>query len=150
MIYTSHLIYTVFFLLIFFNYQTVFSQGIAQTIIAKPSTKSYAIYNKVVVENGILEDGKYTYDFKEKKVLVEIKDGYYYEYHSEKEYIKAKIDWLTEYKYKLTIVDLEKRGVPLKIGSKLTSRIVKVQGNEYFYSCILNNKTRIGSFKKVK
>ncbi|WP_157663331.1 hypothetical protein [Polaribacter sp. SA4-12] len=118
-------------------------------MIDKPSSKSHSMFNKVIVERGILNDGKYTYEFKGKKVLVEIKDGYYYEYHPEKEYIKAKIDWLTEYRYKLTIVDLQKRGVPLKIGSKLTSIIVKIEGDEYFYTSILNKKTGKGSFKKV-
>ena len=142
---TSHLIYIITFILISFNSQITFSQN----IIDKPTSRSFSMFNKVVVENGILEDGKYTYDFKEKKVSVEIKDGYYYEYHPDKEYIKAKIDWLSEYQYKLTIVDLQKKGVPLKIGSKLTSKIVKIEGNEYFYTSILNKKTGKGSFKKV-
>jgi hypothetical protein len=142
---TSHLTYIISFILISLSSQITFSQN----IIDKPSSRSFSMFNKVVVENGILEDGKYTYDFKEKKVSVEIKDGYYYEYHPDKEYIKAKIDWLSEYQYKLTIVDLQKKGVPLKIGSKLTSKIVKIEGNEYFYTSILNKKMGKGSFKKM-
>ena len=143
--YAARKIYLVSFILVSFYTQITFSQN----TIERPSSKSYSIFNRVIVESGILEDGKYTYEFKEKKVLVEIKDGYYYEYHPEKEYIKAKIDWLSAYKYQLTIVDLQKRGVPLKIGSKLTSRIVKIEGNEYFYTFILNKKTGKGSFKKI-
>jgi len=142
---TSRLIYIISIILVSFNSQITFSQD----TIEKPSSRSFSMFNKVVVENGILEDGKYTYNFNEKKVLVEIKEGYYYEYHADKEYIKAKIDWLSEYQYKLTIVDLQKKGVPLKIGSKLTSKIVKIEGGEYFYTSILNKKKGKGSFKKI-
>lgn len=148
--YSYHIIFIVTFLLISFNSQLSFCQDTSYSFIEKPSTRSYSVNNRVVVESGILEDGKYTYEFKEKEILVEIKDGYYYEYHPDKEYIKAKIEWLTAYKYQLTIVDLQKKGFPLKIGSKLTSRIVKIEGNEYFYSFILNKKTGKGSFKKIK
>lgn len=147
--YTTRLIYIVSFLLISFNTQKTVSQGLAQNIVDRPSSKSHSMFNRTIVENGILGNGKYTYEFKNKNILVEIKDDLYYEYHPEKEYIKAKIDWLSEYKYQLTIVDIQKKGTPLKIGSKLTSRIVKIEGNEYFYTSILNKKTGKGSFKKV-
>ena len=139
-----------FLLLISFNQQTSFSQDLALSDFLKPFSKSYAISNNIVVNNAILEDGKYTYTFKKNNISVEIKDGYYYEYHPEKEYIKAKIDWLTEYKYNLIIVDIQKKGIPLKIGSKLTAEIVKIKGDEYFYTSLLNNKEGSGSFKKVK
>ena len=139
-----------FILLICFNYQTSFSQDLALSNFLKPLSKSYAVSNNIVVRNAILEDGKYTYTFKEKNILVEIKDGYYYEYHPNNEYIKAEIDWITEYKYNLIIVDIEKKGVPLKVGSKLTSEITKIKGDEFFYTSILNNKKGSGSFKKVK
>ena len=139
-----------FLLFISFNFQTSFSQDLALSNFLKPLTKSYAISNNIVVKNAVLEDGNYTYNFKEKNISVEIKDGYYYEYHSNKEYIKAKIDWVTEYKYNLVIVDIEKRATPLKIGSKLTAEITKIEGDEYFYASVLNNKKGSGSFKKVK
>ncbi|ARV15641.1 hypothetical protein [Polaribacter sp. SA4-12] len=139
-----------FLLLISFNFQTSFSQDLALSNFLKPLSKSYAISNNIVVKNAVLEDGNYTYIFKEKNISVEIKDGYYYEYHPNKEYIKAKIDWVTEYKYNLVIVDIEKRASPLKIGSKLTAEITKIEGDEYFYTSVLNNKKGSGSFKKVK
>ncbi|MEO9571800.1 MAG: hypothetical protein ABJH82_11320 [Polaribacter sp.] len=144
-----HLIFIVSFLLISLNSQLSFCQNISYNDIEKPSTRSYSINNRVIVESGVLEDGKYTYKCKEKKVLVEIKDGYYYEYHPNKEYIKAKIQWLTSYKYQLTIVDLQKKRFSSKIGSKLTSTIIKIKDDEYFYSFIFKNKTGKGSFKKV-
>lgn len=147
--YSYRLTFIVSFLLISFSSQLSFCQNVSYSFAEKPSTRSFSVNNRIVVESGILEDGKYTYEFKEKEVLVEIKDGYYYEYHPNKEYIKAKIEWLTAYKYQLTIVDLQKKRFPLKIGSKLTSRIVKVKDNEYFYSSILNKKTGKGSFKKI-
>lgn len=148
---TNALTCVTFLLLITFNYQTTFSQDIvALNTVTKLSSKSYAASNNIVLEAATLEDGKYTYDFREKKVLIEIKDGFYYEYHPKKEFIKARIDWLTKFKYKLTIVAIEKRGAPLKVGSILTAEILKIKGDEYFYSSLLNNKKRKGSFKKVK
>ncbi len=139
----------VFLLLISLSTQTTFSQDLAQSIVLKPYSKMYAMSNHVVIKNAILEDGKYTYKFKERDILVEIKDGFYYEYHPKKEFIKAKIDWITEYEYKLTIVDIEKKGVPFKIGSKLVAEITRIKGQEYFYVSHFNNKTGKGSFKKV-
>ena len=147
---TNALKSVVFLLLIFFNSQTSFSQDLAYSVVLKPYSKMYTMSNDVVIKNAILEDGKYTYKFKEKDILVEIKDGFYYEYHPKKEFIKAKIDWITEYEYKLTIVDIEKRGVPFKVGNELTAEITKVKGREFFYTSRFNNKTGKGSFKKVK
>lgn len=139
-----------FLLLISFNFQTSFSQDKIRGNMISSYTKMYTLAKNVVVENPILTDGKYTYTFNKKEVLIEIKDGYYYEYHPEKEYIKAVINWNSEYKYKLVIVDIEKKGVPLKIGSELTAEITKIEGDEYFYTSLLNNKKGSGSFKKVK
>ncbi|MEE9408973.1 MAG: hypothetical protein V3V28_12960 [Polaribacter sp.] len=137
-------------LLLTFNYQSTFSQDIvALNTVTNLSSKSYAAFNSIVLESATLEDGKYTYDFKEKKILVEIKNGFYNEYHPEKEYIKAKIDWITKFKYKLTIISLKKKNAPLKVGSILNGEIIKIKGNEYFYTILLNNKTGKGSFKKV-
>ena len=147
---TNPLMCATFLLLITFNYQTTFSQDLAYSNFLKPFAKSFVKSNDIVIANAILEDGNYTYVYKEKVVSVEIKDGYYYEYYPKKEYIKAKIDWITEYKYKLIIVDIEKKGTPFKIGNELTAEIVKIKGNEYFYSSFLNNKIGKGSFKKVK
>lgn len=136
--------------LISFIFQTSFSQERVRSNMINSYSKMYTLAKSVVVENPVLKDGKYTYKFKDKKILVEIKNGYYYEYHPDKEYIKAVIDWKSEYQYKLIIVDIEKRNVPLKVGSELTAEIVKIDGNKYFYTFRLNNKTGNGSFTKVK
>ena len=136
--------------LISFIFQTSFSQERVRGNMINSYSKMYTLAKSVVVENPVLKDGEYTYTYKEKQVSVEIKDGYYYEYHPEKEYIKAVIDWKSEYQYKLIIVDMEKRNVPLKVGSELTAEIVKIDGNKYFYTSRLNNKTGNGSFTKVK
>lgn len=138
------------FFLFFFSFQTTFSQDLAQSIALRPFSKMYGMSNTVAIKNAILANGKYTYKFKNRDILVEIEDGFYFEYHPKKEYIKAKIDWLSEYEYKLTIIDMEKRGVPFTVGSKLTAKITKIKGDEYFYTSRFNNKTGSGSFKKVK
>ena len=142
--------FVVFLFLIFFNSQISFSQERVRSNMINTYSKTYTLAKSVVVESPILKDGEYTYKFKEKEILVEFKNGYYYEYHPNKEYIKAIIDWESKYKYKLIIVDMEKRNVPLKIGSELTAEIIKIEGNQYFYTSVLNNKTGNGSFKKVK
>lgn len=146
---TTPLKCVLFLLLISFNFQTSFSQDLAYSIALKPYAKTRALSNHVVVKNAILEDGKYKYKFKGKDILVEIKAGLYYEYHPRKEYIKAKIDWISEYKYKLTIIDIQQRGTTLKIGSELTAEITKIKDNQYFYTFRLNDKTGSGSFTKM-
>ena len=141
----------VFLFLVFtFSFQTSFSQDLAQSTSLRPFAKMYRLSNNVVIKNAILMDGKYTYKFKERDILVEIKGDTYYEYHPEKEFIKAKIDWLSEYEYELTIIDMEKRGVPFKIGSKLSATITKIEGDKFFYTSRLKDKTAKGSFIKLK
>ncbi|KGL62256.1 hypothetical protein [Polaribacter sp. Hel1_85] len=147
---TNALTYVTLLLLISFNFQTTFSQDLALNNYLRPSSKSFSIHNRVIVENPVLKDGSYTYKFREKNISVEIRDGFYYEYHPKKEYIKAKIEWITEFKYKLVVVDIEKRNAPLKVGSELISQIIKIKEDEYFYTFRLNNKTGKGSFKKMK
>ena len=131
-------------ILIFFSINALVSQT------SKTTSRSYSLYNKVIPEEGVLKDGKYTYKFREKTVSIEIKGDNYYEYYPNKEYIKAEIYWLTKFKYVLTVVDFQKKGFPLKVGSTLTTQILKTRGNEFFYTSTLNNKTRKGSFKKVR
>ncbi len=138
------------FLFILFSSQKTFSQDLAYTNYFKPLSKVYKVSNNVAIKNAVLEDGKYTYKFRKNTILVEIKNGFYYEYHPKKEYIKAKIDWISEYEYRLIIIDIEKRGVPFKVGSELTAEIIKIKGNEYFYSSRFKNKIGSGSFKKLK
>ncbi|WP_288954788.1 hypothetical protein [uncultured Polaribacter sp.] len=147
---TNTLKSVVFFLLISFYFQTSFSQDLAKSIALKPYSKMYEMSNNIAIKNAVLNDGKYTYKFKERDILVEIKNGFYYEYHPKKEFIKAKIDWISEFEYNLTIVDLEMRGAPFKIGSMLTAKITQIKGNRYFYKSTFNNKTGNGSFKRVK
>ena len=150
MINTVSLRCVLLFFLFTFSFQTTFSQDLAQSTALRPFSKMYSMSNSVAIKNAVLTDGKYTYKFKNRDILVEIKDGFYYEYHPKKEYIKAKIDWLSEYEYQLIIIDMEKRGVPFTVGSKLIAKITKIKGDEYFYTSRLNNKTGNGSFKKVK
>ena len=147
---TTSLKCVILLLLISFNFQTSFSQDKIRGNMLSSYTKMHTLDKNVAVESPILKDGKYTYQFKEKEILVEIKNGYYYEYLPEKEYIKAVINWDSEYKYKLVIVDIEKKGTPLKIGSELTAQITEIKGNQYFYTSLLNNKTLSGSFTKMK
>ncbi|MEO9571798.1 MAG: hypothetical protein ABJH82_11330 [Polaribacter sp.] len=147
---TNSLKSAIFLLLISLNYHTSFSQDLAQSIHLKPLSKMYSISKNIVVKNAVLEDGMYTYKFRKDDILVEIKNGIYYEYHPKNEFIKAKIDWISEYEYKLIIIDIEKRGVPFKIGDQLTAEIVKIKNNEYFYTSRFNKKTGKGSFKKIK
>lgn len=135
---------------ILFNFQISVSQERVRENMINTYSKMYTLAKSVVVESPILKDGAYTYKCKENDIFVEIKNGYYYEYHPGKEYIKAVIDWKSEYQYKLIVVELEKRNAPLKIGSELTAEIVKVEGDQYYYTSVFNNKTGNGSFKKVK
>lgn len=126
-----------------------YAQDFATSNKLKPYANKYAMSNNVAIENAVLEDGNYTYTFLNETISVEIKDGYYYEYHPNKEFIKAKIDWITEYEYRLIIVDIERRAAPFGIGSKLSAEITKVEGNNYFYTSKMKDKIASGVFKKT-
>lgn len=86
--------------------------------------------------NTILENGTYSYKLGSKEVIVSIKNGYYTETYANNEFIKAKIDWLTENQYTLTIVDLNKENLPFKEGTKLTTKITKVKAINIFINLI--------------
>ncbi|MCL7752700.1 hypothetical protein [Polaribacter sp. Z022] len=146
----KQLIFITLLILISFNYQTSFSQDIAQVSYFKTDAKIYSIGNDLEVKDVVLEDGKYTYNFRKKEILIEIKDGFYYEYHPNNKYIKAKIKWLSKYEYKLVITDIELNGSSFKVGQELTSEITKIRNNQYFYNSRFKNKTYKGSFIKIK
>ena len=143
-------IFITLLILISFNCQTSFAQDIAHVSFFKTKPKAFSNSNIIDLKNVALEDGKYTYNFLKKEITIEVKDGYYYEYHPKNQYIKAKIKWISEYEYKLIIVDMELNGAPFKIGNELTSEIVKIRNNKYFYVSRFNNKSYKGSFLKVK
>ena len=55
--------------LLFISFQTSFSQDLAYSVVLKPYSKMYTMSNDVVIKNAILEDGKYTYKFKETGII---------------------------------------------------------------------------------
>ena len=126
---------------------TVLSQDIALSNSIKPFASYYNFSNKVVIKNAVLDDGLYVYEYKKKKVNVEIKDGYYYEYARNDEFLKAKIDWLSEFKYKLTIVSAKTNQI--KKGDALISEIIDINGNNFYYKSYFKGKVVKGNFVKI-
>lgn len=127
----------------------ILSQDIALSNSIKPFASYYNFSNKVVIKNALLDDGMYMYEYKNRKVNVEIKEGYYYEYMHNSQYLKAKIDWISEFKYKLTIIDVETSQYPFKKGDSLTSEITSIEGNLFYYKSLFKGKIRKGNFEKL-
>ncbi len=144
-----HIALLLFLSLSLININNIHSQDIADSKILKPYSLIYAMSNSVVIKNAALENGRYTYKFLENDIVVDIKDNLYYEYHSNNEFVKAKIDWISEYEYKLTIIGMERREAPFKIGTTLSAEITKIDGINYYYNSKLNGKTAKGKFKKI-
>lgn len=138
----------VFFTFVLFS-STILSQDIVLSNSVKPYANYYNFSSKVVIKNAILDEGLYVYEYKKRKINVEIKDGYYYEYMHNNQFLKAKIDWLSEFKYKLTIVNVQTEQYPFKKGDSLTSEITKIEGNEYYYKSFFEGKVVRGYFVKI-
>lgn len=128
---------------------TVLSQDIALSNSIKPFASYYNFSNKVVIKNAILDDGLYVYEYKKRKINVEIKEGYYYEYMHNSQFLKAKIDWLSEFTYKLTIVNVGTTDYPFKKGDVLISEITDINGSNFFYKSCYKGKVVKGNFIKI-
>jgi hypothetical protein len=126
-------------LIVSLNSQSFFSQGETAT--------NFETKSKQKVEK-ILTEGNYTYLYKGKEVSVEIKDGYFKEKHENNEFIKAKIKWISENEYSLTITDIKKQNLPFKRGTLLKTKITKVKNNEYYYESDLNGLIWTGKLIK--
>lgn len=97
-----------------------------------------------------IKDGKYKYSNASCDVIVEFKNNTYTEYHPNKEYIKAKIKWLTEHHYMLEIVEIQKKDLPFGVGTKMTTKVVRKKGNFISYESNLQGLTWSGKFVKIK
>lgn len=139
---------TVVFFICFISYTTGFSQDVALSTFIKPFSNYYNFSNKVVIKNAALEDGSYTYKYKRKVINVEIKNGYYYEYFRNNQYLKAKIDWLSEFTYKLTIVDVETSIYPFKKEDTLVGEIIKIEQDKFYYKTLFKGRELTGNFRK--
>lgn len=145
----SKVLKTVVFFVCFINYTIGFSQDVALSTFIKPFSNYYNFSNEVVIKNAVLEDGSYTYKYKRKVINVDVKNGYYYEYFRNNQYLKAKIDWLSEFTYKLTIVDVETSIYPFKKGDALIGEIIKIEQNNFYYKTLFRGRELRGNFKKV-
>ncbi|SHM88220.1 hypothetical protein [Polaribacter sp. KT 15] len=143
-------LFTLSIVTLFLTFTNAFCQDV--TYAFEENNSSETTFNSNNTSNTILENGTYSYKLGSKEVIVSIKNGYYTETYANNEFIKAKIDWLTENQYTLTIVDLNKENLPFKEGTKLTTKITKVKGNQYFYKSDLidtHKASWTGKFKKI-
>lgn len=97
-----------------------------------------------------IKDGKYKYTNASSDVIVEFKKNTYTEYHPNKEYIKAKIKWLTDHRYMLEIVEIQKKDLPFGVGTKMTTKVVRKKGNFISYESNLQGLTWSGKFVRIK
>jgi hypothetical protein len=100
------------------------------------------------IEETVLSEGEYTFDNGKNNILVEIKDGYYTEHYANKEFIKAKLKWVSKYEYNLIITEIHKKGLPFVAGTILNTKIFKVKGNRFYYESNLEGLSWTGKFIK--
>lgn len=137
-------------LLLLVNFQSVNSQEVASNSIQNLQINNYEIDQEDQIENTILNEGIYTFDNGKNEVLVEIKDGYYTEYYSDNQIVKAKIEWVSENEYNLVITKINKKNLPFGPGTTLNTKILKVKGSRYYYESNLEGLTWSGKFIKVE
>jgi hypothetical protein len=65
------------------------------------------------------------------------------------QFLKAKIDWLSEFTYKLTIVNVGTTDYPFKKGDVLISEITDINGSNFFYKSCYKGKVVKGNFIKI-
>lgn len=113
--------------------------------------RDYNFSHKIIINNAVLEDGTYSFNSKKGKVIITIKDGLYLERYPNSEFIKAKINWISEYSYVLKIINFRKAGFNYKIGAEFKSEIIDIKGNTYEYQTKLaNGKTYRGKLLKLE
>lgn len=141
------------------NTQTAISQDIAMNTNTELNNKNlHSIYlntkskvkEEATIKNKVLDEGKYFYQNGNKEVLVVIEDGFYTEYHENKEFIKAKIEWSSKNEYKLVITEIKKKNIPFGVGTKMDTKIVRVKGSRFYYESNLQGLTWSGKFMKVE
>lgn len=140
---------TAIFVLCLLFSSTALTQDMALSKSIKPYANYYKFSSKVVIKNAVLDDGMYFYEYKKRKVNVEIKEGYYYEYMHNNQFLKAEIDWISEFTYKLKIISVETTQYPFKKGDTLVGKITRVEKNKFFYKSIFKGKEVKGSFEQI-
>jgi hypothetical protein len=99
----------------------------------------------------IMHQGKFKYMADNEEVIVEIKDSTFTEYHSGGKYtIKARIDWLNECEYLITIQKVTLPSFPLTTGDEVTVKIDKISGKDIFYTTTLKSVSWEGKFTKLE
>ena len=106
------------------------------------------VNNNDRIEKSI-EDGKYKYCNATCDVIVEFKNNIYVEYYPNNEFIKASIKWLSNDHYRLTIVDIQKEGLPFGVGTTMKTKIVRRKGDFIFYESELQGLTWSGKFERI-
>ncbi|AUC85596.1 hypothetical protein CW731_09985 [Polaribacter sp. ALD11] len=143
--------------LLFIGSQNTSSQEVASNSIRDYEIARLNTFNvseeeekEETIKNTVLSEGKYTFDNGKKEILVEIKDGYYTEYYTNNEFVKAKIKWTSESEYKLVITEINKQSLPFGVGTILNTKISRVKGNRYYYDSNLEGLTWSGKFIKIE
>ncbi|AUC85595.1 hypothetical protein CW731_09980 [Polaribacter sp. ALD11] len=140
--------------LLFIGSQNIASQELASNSLQNTQIDRLDTFNVSEEDekevNFVLSEGKYTFDNGKKDVLVEFKDGYYTEYYTNDEFVKAKVNWISENEYNLVITEINKKGLPFVEGTTLNTRISRVKGSRYYYKSNLEGLTWSGKFIKVE
>lgn len=143
------LLITLLFLISLNNFN---AQDFVKSTITTQYPTVFKASHKIVIKNAILSDGNYVFNAnKKEKVFVTIENGFYTEIYPNNEFVKAKINWVSEYAYKLKIVEVKKARFKYKVGEEFTSEITDITEEKYSYQTKLENgKIYRGKLLKLK
>ena len=117
----------------------------SNSVLISQNTKNTIIKQQII---PVLK-GKYKYCTTSCDVIVEFKGNTYTEYYPDDEYIISSIKWISNKEYQLTIIKNEKKGLPLKIGTKMKTKIVKSKKGVYHYESEMKGLNWSGTFTKI-
>ncbi|WP_298762448.1 hypothetical protein [uncultured Polaribacter sp.] len=116
-----------------------YAQKVTQSNFTSKYPRSFKASHNIVIKNAILSDGAYVFEGKKGKIFITLENGIYTEIHPKNKFVKAKITWVSEYSYKLKIIETNKKKLKYNIGEEFISKITNINQDKYSYQRMLKN-----------
>lgn len=97
-----------------------------------------------------MRKGTFTYGEGDHLVRVVFNGKKHTEYHLDGEFvIKSKLEWINECTYKTTLKKSTVPGFDLPRGTEMIVSITKIEGDQYYYTTLLNGRKSTGVFTRI-
>lgn len=103
------------------------------------------------VNSSLLKNCKLKYfEIDDNSTYIIIKDNIHIEFpNGGKKYIKSKLEWINDFEYSATIIELTVIDSPFKIGDKLNMKFNKIEDETVYYTATFEGKTLTGKLKFI-